>query len=178
MAYAITDKPNTSAPDSDYPYGNIRDKEIGTPGTGVNKLVYADFHQFFAKLMDYAGVTPNGLPDNEFNGYQLMEALMELMGGVKTKILDIGVWNMNANSTIAIPHASLGVPLAQIVSIKAMITSDTNDKYQFEFGGVTANIDSTNINLERKSGGIFDNTSFDGTAFGRGVVIVQYIESL
>ena len=39
--------------------------------------MYADIHQFFAKLMDYAGVTPNGLPDNDYSGFQLMEALLK-----------------------------------------------------------------------------------------------------
>jgi len=76
MAYSITDKPNTEAPSGDYPFGNIRDKQVSIGGTPVNKLVYADFHQFFAKLMDYAGVTPNGLPDNDYSGWQLMEALL------------------------------------------------------------------------------------------------------
>jgi hypothetical protein len=76
MAYRITDKPNTEAPSTAYPYGNIRDKTISINGTPVNKMVYADFHQFFAKLMDFAGVTPNGLPDNEYSGWQLFESLM------------------------------------------------------------------------------------------------------
>ncbi len=73
----ITSKPNTEAPSSDYPFGNIKDKQTGIPGTPVNKEVYADIHQFFSKLMDYAGVTPNGLPDNEYSGWQLMEALLK-----------------------------------------------------------------------------------------------------
>src|SRR6185437_3659380 len=32
--------------------------------------VYGDFHQFFAKMLRYAGITANGLPDNEYNGNQ------------------------------------------------------------------------------------------------------------
>jgi hypothetical protein len=77
MALSIIQKPNTSAPTGDYPYGDIRDTQPGIPGTPVNRLVYADFHQFFAKLMDYAGVTPNGLPDSAYSGFQLFAALMK-----------------------------------------------------------------------------------------------------
>jgi hypothetical protein len=44
----------------------------------VDKQVYADKHQFFAWLMDKAGVTPNSLPDNLTNGFQLGEALLIL----------------------------------------------------------------------------------------------------
>lgn len=77
MAYAITDKPNTEAVSADYPYGNIKDTVGATPGTPVNKLVYADFHQFFAKMMDWAEVTANGLADNDYSGFQLFEAFMK-----------------------------------------------------------------------------------------------------
>jgi len=77
MALSIIQKPNTSAPTGDYPYGDIRDTQPGIPGTPVNRLVYADFHQFFAKLMDFADVTPNGLPDNAYSGFQLFSALMK-----------------------------------------------------------------------------------------------------
>lgn len=178
MALSILAKENVEAASANYPFGSIRDKTLSVGGTPVNRTTYTDMHQFFAKLMNFAGVTPNNLPDNDYSGWQLMEALMTLMGGVKTKILDIGIWNMNSTATIAVAHAGLGVPLGQIISIKAMITSDAGNKYQFEFGGVTANIDATNINLERTSGGIFANTDFDGTTLGRGVIIVQYIDFL
>jgi hypothetical protein len=75
MAYDIVDKPNTDGPDGTYPYGNIRDNAGAGDGTPVNTLVYADFHQFFARLMAIAGVVANGLPDNAANGFQLFVAL-------------------------------------------------------------------------------------------------------
>jgi hypothetical protein len=77
MAYAITDKQNIDAPSADYPFGRPRDKTISVAGTPSNLRTNGDWHQFFAKLMDYAGVTPNGLPDNEYSGFQLMEALLK-----------------------------------------------------------------------------------------------------
>jgi hypothetical protein len=79
MAIKLTDKPDTMAPDSDYPYGDIRDRNGLTPGTPVSREVYADFHQFFERLMDKAGVTHNGLPDNDYSGFQLFESLVRLM---------------------------------------------------------------------------------------------------
>jgi hypothetical protein len=75
MARSLASKPNVDAPDYDYPFGRIRDRAGSTPGTPVNEVVYGDFHQFFAKLMDEAGVTANGLPDNDDDGFQLYEAL-------------------------------------------------------------------------------------------------------
>lgn len=79
MALAITDKPNTDPIDADYPYGNIRDRIGTTPGTPVSQEVYADFHQFFARIMALAEVTPNGLPDNAYSGFQLVEALFKVI---------------------------------------------------------------------------------------------------
>lgn len=78
MAIKLTDKPNTIAAGGDYPYGDIRDRDGLTPGTPVSREVYSDFHQFFERLMERAGVTHNGLPDNNANGFQLFEALINL----------------------------------------------------------------------------------------------------
>jgi hypothetical protein len=78
MAFRIVDFPNTSAISGAEPYGNIKDDTGSNDGTPVDKQVYADKHQFFAWLMDKAGVTPNSLPDNLTNGFQLGEALLIL----------------------------------------------------------------------------------------------------
>lgn len=95
MAYAITDKPRTEAPSGDYPFGRIKDTVGADQGTPVNTLTYGDFHQFFAKLMDWAGVSANGLPDNEYSGFQLFEALM------KAKPYNVYVAKMSQSGTAA-----------------------------------------------------------------------------
>lgn len=77
MARSLASKPNVDAPDYDYPYGRIRDRAGSAPGTPVNEVVYGDFHQFFAKLMDEGAVTANGLPDNDDDGFQLYEAFQK-----------------------------------------------------------------------------------------------------
>jgi len=63
--------------DSDYLFGRIKDNSGTNDGTPVNEFVYGDIHQFFAKLITLAGITPNNLPDNETNGYQTIQALKE-----------------------------------------------------------------------------------------------------
>lgn len=75
MAIKLENKTNVLAPNATYEFGNITDSTTGSPGTPVSVKTYADFHQFFAKLMDDAGVVYNGNPDNTSNGYQLFEAL-------------------------------------------------------------------------------------------------------
>lgn len=80
MANGLQNYPNIQAPDSDYPDGNIRDKGIAIAGTGVNALVYGDTHQTLAKLLRLSEITPNALPDNEYNGFQYIQALFNLFG--------------------------------------------------------------------------------------------------
>lgn len=63
-----------------YPDGRIRDNTGSGDGTPVNRLLYSDLHEFFAKLMRLAAITYSDLPDNETNGYQLVDAAIALAG--------------------------------------------------------------------------------------------------
>jgi hypothetical protein len=55
-----------------YPDGRI--KEGIADGTLWDEAVTGDFYQVFLKAMRDAGITPNGLPDNQTNGWQMFEA--------------------------------------------------------------------------------------------------------
>ncbi len=76
MAIGLENFPNISAPDSNYPNGNIKDNPGDNSGTPLNKFVHADYHQFFRKLLSLASITPNGLVENVTNGYQYITALI------------------------------------------------------------------------------------------------------
>lgn len=78
MAIRLQDKQNVAAPDSDYPYGQIKDDAGAGDGTPVDVAVYGDFHQFFARMFALSGLTYNGLPDNDYSGFQYIEAATKL----------------------------------------------------------------------------------------------------
>lgn len=61
-----------------YPNGRIKDNTGAGDGTPVNEEVYGDFHEMKDKLMRLYGLQFNGLPDNETNGYQFVDALRAL----------------------------------------------------------------------------------------------------
>lgn len=84
---SLQNKDFVEAPDSDYPYGRIRDKAPALRGTPVNENTYGDFHQFFEKMMDVAGVTANELPENAYSGFQMIEALQKFMGKELGKLI-------------------------------------------------------------------------------------------
>lgn len=78
MARSIQQKTRTVAPGGDYTsFGRIKDDTGSNDGTPVDVEVYNDFHEFFDYLMQLAGVTPNGLADNDTNGFQLVESLFK-----------------------------------------------------------------------------------------------------
>jgi hypothetical protein len=77
MAIKLENKVNTEAPSVAYPFGNIKDNTGSNNGTPVDKNVYADFHQFFAKMMDESGIAYNDLPDNNTDGFQYWLSLVE-----------------------------------------------------------------------------------------------------
>lgn len=72
----LLEKPNVQPADSEFPFGDIKDKTMSESGTPVNKEVYGDMHQFFMKMMSESGISPNNQFDNEYNGWQLWEALV------------------------------------------------------------------------------------------------------
>lgn len=63
---------------TNYPDGRIKNN-IGTGnGTPVNEFIYGDIVQAKEKLARLYGIVANGLPDNETNGFQLIDALRAL----------------------------------------------------------------------------------------------------
>ena len=91
----LVNKPDIEAPSIDYPFGSIQDDSAGIDGTPLNRLVHSDQHQFFEKLIEDGEVTANNLPDNSLNGYQLNEALDNVIA-----FRDIGLiqsFNQNTN---------------------------------------------------------------------------------
>lgn len=80
MARSKTTLTNIDNSNPAFLQGRIRDNTGAGNGTPVNEFVYGDLHQMLAKLMSLAGINYNGLPDNEDNGYQLVDSLIALAG--------------------------------------------------------------------------------------------------
>lgn len=181
---SLIDKPNTEAPSADFPFGNIKDKVGSNPGTPVNKLVYADMHQFFEKLMFESGVTPNGLPESDYAGFQLMTALVRMFGKMRRIVYEIGSWDMDADASKIV---STDVVFSKVRGISFMIINDAGD--QLYPNGVTqiaftpalnAAVGGSDVGgelsilMSRTASGFFDSTSFNDTGVNRGYVIVEF----
>jgi hypothetical protein len=132
MAIRITDFPNTDAPDSDFPYGNVRNNTGSNDGTPVDKETMADMYQFFARMMTKANEVDstfnyNGLPDNAYSGFQFFEALGLAINGAWQTPSYAG--NFIADGTTPIKFRLLGSKRVRVrgksnSSIPAGITGD------------------------------------------------------
>lgn len=78
MAIKLENKTNVTPPGGAFPYGNIKNNSGINDGTPIDKSVYADFHQFFARMLGLSSVTPNNLPEDSVNGFQYMEAFLDM----------------------------------------------------------------------------------------------------
>lgn len=76
---ALNTNPNVDNSDLvNYPNGRVKNNTGTGTGTPVNERVYGDYHQTIAKLMRLYGIDPNNLPDNETNGFQIIDAIRAL----------------------------------------------------------------------------------------------------
>ena len=180
----ITSLPNTETPDADFPGGRFKNTVGSNPGTRVNEEMTGDWSQFFYKLMTEAGVTPNGLPDSEYSGFQLMTALVKIFGGMRRIVYEIGSWNMDADASKLV---STDVVFSKVRGISFVIIND--DGTQIYPNGLTqgsftpdveaaaggANVSGElSVVMSRTAGGTFDDSSFNDTAVNRGYVIVEF----
>ena len=98
---------------------------------------------------------------------------------LKTKIEDIGNWDMVATPSVSIAH---GLNILDIREVYATIRKDDDSEhYPIDFSiGANAECGSvyctaTNIVLSRVTGGAFDSISYDLTPFNRGWIVIKYV---
>jgi hypothetical protein len=113
----VQDKPNVTPPNSQWPYGQIRDRDGVIPGTPGSLEVYGDMHQFFDKLIRESTITPNGSLDDEYNGYQLWDAFVEHVKTLRNYTRYFASWDQfsTAGITVAAENLSdIGSPNSSI----------------------------------------------------------------
>lgn len=108
----LIDKPNTQPGSPTFNYGSLIDDDGSGNGTPVNLLVYNDVHQFFETLMAYGAITPNGLIDNDDNGYQLLTAFQAGAKQATKSLMGVLAKTIIGDETLIISggtHGLLGV---------------------------------------------------------------------
>ena len=101
---------------------------------------------------------------------------------LRTKIVNIGDWDMDATSSVTVAH---GLTSTDIRTISVMIREDspglTVTPLNFDGAGTGDTVAGrfyvagTNIELTRLTGGAFDTTSYNATSYNRGYITIQYL---
>jgi hypothetical protein len=183
----LQSKTNVAAPSAGYPFGRIKDNPGNRTGTPVNEEVYGDFHVVFDKLLNLAGITPNDLPENDYSGYQAIEALLKRFVsspqnlGLKTKVMNIGAWDMNAGNR----QFQHGLDWRKIVSVEVLIYNDINTVAEplikaDQLTGIVAGsweLDNLNIILKATQGEPYQTAgAWNDVTLNRGIVVFKYTD--
>ena len=117
-------------------------------------------------FVNYANSTPNIIEQGSFASLQ-------------TKVIQIGVWDMNATATLNVAH---GLPdFEKIRSVSVLIYDDTSTIYTDislpDNTGTPSgyySLGSTDISLYRQTGGTYDSVLYDDAVMNRGYITIQY----
>lgn len=109
---SLASKPNVDTSDIDYPYGKLVDDTGIDDGTPVSEEVYGDIHYAIGKLMDDANVVPSDLPENDTNGYQIIEALEKKIGLV---IHNVFQWVDAGNPSLTTNAGSVSIGTGGVI---------------------------------------------------------------
>ncbi len=99
---------------------------------------------------------------------------------IKTKIIEIGDWNMDTTATIDVAHGLTDFNKMRTINVFIKDDPATNlfplnrhDSSGSVHGSVDV-ISSSIIRILRITGGIFDSSLFDSTSFNRGFITIEF----
>lgn len=101
------------------------------------------------------------------------------INSLSLKVIEIGIWNMDADATVSVAH---GLDYTKIRNISIIIISDAGNRTEIGNGG-NANwgFNGTDIVMTRAASsgtypvGAYDSVSFDDSAMNRGYITIQYV---
>jgi len=130
--------------------------------------------------------TPNAVAvrdgDGKLAGDILGNATTATKHGVlNVKVLDIGDWDMDASPSVSVSVP--GIDLSKVRGLSIAIRHDSGgiNDLMGDLGGTAivapaVTMASNSVTMNRKTGGVFDSTSYDSTSYNRGWITIWYID--
>jgi hypothetical protein len=153
----------------------------GNPGTTLYEITASDLDEIAVNNFQLL-IFWDGERWQAYRQVSVRSNFLTVTGSTKyeTTIISIGDWNMNSTNTVSVPHGL--ADFTKIRSVTAVIRNDSGSQVQvvgtdevwigIGFGLVSGAIDSTIIDITRKIGGVYDNTSYDSTGYNRGWITI------
>ncbi len=93
----------------------------------------------------------------------------------KTKVIEMGVWDMDATGSIAFAHGLTTAEWESLIDIRFIIRDDVlTERYSCPDNDTNCKVIGSNVVLSRFLAGKFDNPLFNSTAINRGWVSITY----
>lgn len=134
-------------------------------------------------------ITSMGNAQEQADALSKDSSAIEVVGdtGLKIKILKIGIWDMNTNAQVIVPHGVISGNIRPPISIlikgdsdNVTIAGSAVDFFTWSNSGPASSIQGTyfhndvNFVLTRATGGSFDNAAFSSVAENRGWIAFCY----
>jgi len=173
----LTNDPTITTAGTPFSVGNMNKIEQGI----FDAAAAADANTVKTNTLDGTG-TLQGVADGDgptFGGGVMTDNVV-----LKTKIVEIGDWDMDTAINVSFAHGLTDI--LKIRSVSVLIVQDAGSGFAVhDFNNVQYNasvpaldyytkITSTLIALQRDTGGYFDNTNFNATSYNRGYVTIIY----
>ena len=122
------------------------------------------------------GVTVTESNTSVINGVIFNDGLITSVNAGSYIELEIGDWDMDANSNLNLAHSLSATEYMSIRNLSVTIRDDGNSTI-FDFTSYQENtilVNSTNIIMSRFTTGVFDDPAFNATSYNRGWVTFNY----
>lgn len=149
---------NTIPPSIDYPFGRLKDDTGINDGTPICEENNGDIQETVTFFMNRSKKTPNGLPDNVTNGYQIANAIRETGGK-----FDV-VHNMEFLSG----RMKVDVDLSNVYLDECLMLIFNYEEDFKQVGGVNKVVDSKNNEYD-----VILTPDFDNNFFNDGLYFIQ-----
>jgi hypothetical protein len=102
---------------------------------------------------------------------------------LRRKLVAIGDWNMDSTAFVVVAHGLTGQNIRRVTAFIRNDSGATAIWYPIDYedingGGTTTSgsilFGNTNIQLDRRTSGFFDDTNFNSTSYNRGYIIIDY----
>lgn len=164
----------TTTPFTNIPVCTIMD----IADTTADPLTFTDGNQRSVHRNRYISIVDGATGSGSFD----LSSAFYVPSIIKTKIIDIGDWNMDSSTNVTLAHGLSD--FTKVRNVSCQVRNDGNTTYYNLMSSINNGlgtqvneiaINSSNVILQRESNGIFDNSLFDSTSYNRGWVTIQYI---
>ena len=160
------------------PSGTAGSQIVNAAWTSTAPVWSTSKQGYYASAASVTRVVATGLKTGT-TALEWTAMLPKLQGEPALRIMDIGDWDMDATTFVNLTH---GLTFGNIRRVSAIVRDDADSIHYSLLSyaavnatGRVAGITSTDIQLLRDLGGLYDSVNYDSTGYNRGWLYIEYL---